>query len=164
MNPLQRFWQGRAPRERRMLVRGAVVLLLIALYLFAWEPLRDARNGLRQRVASANADLVWMRAIAPQVAASAPTQDDGVRDTRSLLARVDASARESGLGGALLRVEPVAQGQVRVQFENVGFDALMRWVETLSTRHGTRIGELSVQRAAGVGRVDVRLSLEEPAR
>ena len=41
---------------------------------------------------------------------------------------------------------------------------LMRWVEALSTRHGTRIGELSAQRAAGVGRVDVRLSLEEPAR
>lgn len=164
MNPLQRFWQGRAPRERVMLARGAVVLAAIAIYFLAWEPLRDSRNALRERVATANADLAWMRAIAPQVAAQAPVQSDGVRDTRSLLARVDASAREAGLGGALLRVEPVAQGQVRVQFEDVGFDALMRWVEALSTRHGTRIGELSAQRAAGVGRVDVHLSLEEPAR
>ncbi|MBB5207234.1 type II secretion system protein GspM [Chiayiivirga flava] len=164
MNPLRRFWQGRAPRERTMLARGAVVLVLMALYFGAWEPLRDSRDAWRARVATANADLAWMRAVAPQIAAQAPAQDGAARDTRSLLARADASAREAGLGGALLRVEPVAQGQVRVHFEDVGFDALMRWLESLSSRHGTRVGELRAQRAAGVGRVDALLSLEESAR
>lgn len=164
MNALQRFWQGRAPRERSMLVRGAVVLVLIAVYFGAWEPLRDARNTWRERVAVADADLAWMRAVSPQVAARAGATPAGARDTRSLLARADASAREAGLGGALLRVEPVADGQVRVHFEDVGFDALMRWVETLAERHGTRVTDFSAQRAAGVGRVDARLSLQEPTR
>lgn len=161
MNALQRFWQGRAPRERAMLVRGGVALVLIVLWFGAWEPLRDARNTWRERVATADADIAWMRAVAPQVASRAASSPAGTRDTRSLLARADASARDAGLGGALLRVEPVSQGQVRVYFEDVDFDALMRWVETLSERHGTRVSEMGVQRAAGVGRVDARLSLEE---
>jgi general secretion pathway protein M len=84
-----------------------------------------------------------------------------MRDNRSLLARVDASAREAGLGDVLLRVEPVSSGQVRVQFERAGFDALVRWLEDLSTRYGTRVTELSATRSEGVGLVDARLSLDE---
>jgi general secretion pathway protein M len=80
---------------------------------------------------------------------------------RSLLARVDASAREAGLGSALLRAEPIGTGNVRVTFQQAGFDALMRWIETFSAQHGARVGELSVQRADGVGLVDARLTLEE---
>lgn len=163
MNALQRTWRGLAPRDRRMLGGGALVLAAILAYVGAWEPLVAARNDWRLRVATAQADLAWMRAVAPQVRAQGEAQPAAV-DNRSLLARADATAREAGLGGALLRVEPVAEGQVRVIFEDVAFDDLMRWVEGLAATHGTRVGELSAQRAAGVGRVDARLSLEDAAR
>lgn len=161
MSTLRRRWQALAPREQRTVATGALALLLIAGYLLVWEPMQQARADARVRVAGAEADLAWMRAAAPLVqqrGIAAPLQP---ADGRSLLARVDASARESGLGGSLLRVEPVATGQVRAYFEQAGFDALMRWVEVLSQRHGTRVTELSVQRADGVGLVDARMSLEE---
>lgn len=164
MNALQRYWRGLGPRERNVLGLALGALVLVLGYVGLWEPLIDSRNEWRNRVATAQADLAWMRATAPQVRernGAAPVRSN---DSRSLLARADASAREAGLGGSLLRVEPVADGQVRVYFEDVGFDAVVRWVETLSAQYGTRVGELSAQRADGVGRVDVRLSLEESAR
>lgn len=164
MNALQRYWRGLGQRERKVLASGAAALVLVLGYVLLWEPLVDSRNEWRNRVATAQADLAWMRATAPQVRernVGAPVRSS---DGRSLLARVDASAREAGLGGSLLRVEPVADGQVRVYFEDAGFDAVVRWVETLSAQYGTRVGELSAQRADGVGRVDVRLSLEESTR
>lgn len=155
-------WQELAPRERRTLTVGAAVLLVTVAYLLLWEPLAQSRDDWRARVAAAETDLAWMRAAAPQVLSRRGTQPIAVApDGRSLLARVDAGAREAGLGTALLRVEPVAAGQVRVTFEQAGFDALMRWIESLSAQYGTRVTELSVQRAAGVGLVDARLSLEE---
>ena len=83
-----------------------------------------------------------------------------MRDGRSLLALVDATARTSGVGEALLRVEPVAGGQVRVYFESAGFDVLVAWLEELEAQQGVRTGDVSIQRAAGVGRVDARMSLE----
>lgn len=161
MSALRRRWQALAPREQRTVAWGALALVLMAGYLLLWEPMVQNRDAARIRVASAEADLAWMRAAAPLLQRRGPAPPQLPADGRSLLARVDASARESGLGGSLLRVEPVAAGQVRAYFEQAGFDAMMRWVEVLSQRHGTRVTELSVQRADGVGLVDARMSLEE---
>ena len=160
MSLMARF-QSLAPRERRALTLGAVVLLLVLGYVLAWEPLLQSRDAWRVRVAAAEADLAWMRAAAPRVQAAAGTAPaTAAPDGRSLLARVDASAREAGLGTSLLRVEPIAAGQVRVTFEQAGFDALMHWLETLAAAQGVRVTELSAQRADGVGLVDARVSLQ----
>jgi general secretion pathway protein M len=156
-------WQALAPRERGMLALGAVFVLGVLVWLLAWEPLAQSRDALRLQVQAGETDLAWMRAAAPLVrerAAASPAPL--VKDGRSLLARADASAREAGLGNALLRVEPVSDGQVRVQFQGAGFDALMRWVEALSAQGGVRVNEFSARRAEGVGLVDANLSLEEP--
>jgi general secretion pathway protein M len=163
MSALRGRWESLAPRERGLLMLGAVFVAATLAYVLAWEPLRQSRDTLRLQVQAGEADLAWMRAAAPLVrerGASAPAPL--VRDGRSLLARADASAREAGLGNALLRVEPVSEHQVRVQFQGVGFDALMRWVEALSAQASVRVGEFSARRAAGVGLVDAQLSLEEP--
>lgn len=164
MNAFQRYWRGLATRERTVLSLAVAALVIALGYVALWEPLIKSRNEWRERVASTQADLAWMRAVAPQVRERAGAMPVRTNDNRSLLARADASAREAGLGGSLLRVEPVADGQVRVYFEDAGFDAVARWVETMAAQYGTRVGELGAQRADGVGRVDVRLSLEESAR
>lgn len=165
MSVLRERWDALAPRERSVLAAGAVVLLAVLAYVLVWEPLAQSRDALRTQVQAGEADLAWMRAAAPQVreraaSAPAPVSNDG----RSLLARADASAREAGLGNALLRVEPVSDGQVRVYFQQAGFDPLMRWVEALSAQGSLRVGEFSARRAEGVGVVDANLSLEEPTR
>ena len=162
MSALRQRWDALASRERRMLTVGALVVVLVVGYLAIWEPLAQRRDAWRVRVVAAEGDLAWMRSVAPQVEAqSAGRPATLVPDSRSLLARADATAREAGLGTSLLRVEPVSANQVRVYFEQAGFDAMMRWLETLAERHGTRVVEMSSQRAEGVGLVDARVTLEE---
>lgn len=164
MSALRQRWEALAPRERRMLALGAFVVALVVGYLAIWEPLAQRRDAWRTRVAAAESDLAWMRGVAPQVEAQSATRGASlVPDSRSLLARADATARDAGLGTSLLRVEPVGANQVRVYFEQAGFDAMMRWLETLAERHGTRVIEMSSQRADGVGLVDARVTLEESA-
>ena len=163
MSALRQRWDAMAPRERVMVALAGIVVAATLLYVGAWEPLAQSRDALRLQVQAGETDLAWMRAAAPLVrerAATAPAPL--VNDGRSLLARADASAREAGLGNALLRVEPVSDAQVRVQFQGAGFDALMRWVEALSAQNGVRVNEFSARRAEGVGLVDAHLSLEEP--
>jgi general secretion pathway protein M len=165
VSALRQRWDALASRERGVLVAGAVVLLAVLAFVLVWEPLAQSRDALRTQVQAGEADLAWMRAAAPQVReraanAPAPVSNDG----RSLLARADASAREAGLGNSLLRVEPVSDRQVRVYFQQAGFDPLMRWVEALSAQGSLRVGEFSARRAEGVGVVDANLSLEEPTR
>lgn len=159
MNALRQLWSDLAPRDQRILFAGGLFLLLVLVWIGLWEPLRTARDAARVRVTASSSDLATMRAIAPrlrELGGSATTP----ADTRSLLVLVDATARESVVGDALLRVEPVAGDQVRVYFEGVGFDALVEWLEQLQARHGIGIAELGINRAAGVGRVDARLLLQ----
>jgi general secretion pathway protein M len=164
MSAVRQRWEALAPRERRIIALGAAVVVAVLFYLLLWEPLAQRREAWRVRVVAAESDLAWMRAVAPQVGARAATRPVTlVPDSRSLLARADASAREAGLGAALLRVEPVSARQVRVYFEQAGFDAMMRWLEALAARQGTRVVEMSAQRADGVGLVDARVTLEDPA-
>lgn len=162
---MKAWWSGLAERERRLLSLGAVFVALLLGWLLVWEPLQQSREDWRRRALAAEANLRWMQAASEQVVAR---RGSGVvaapADGRSLLARVDSGAREAGLGGSLLRVEPTGPDQVRVQFQQAAFDALVQWLETMAQRDGVRVVELSVTRADGSGLVDARLALEQPQR
>lgn len=152
-----------SPRERRLLLVAGVLLLLFLGWLLLWRPLAAARDTLRGQVAQSAAELSWMRQALPALAGSAQSQAPRASDGRSLLARVDAGAREAGLGETLLRVEPVSASEVRVSFGGADFDALVGWMEAFTAAHDATVTELSVQRVQGVGRVDARLALREGA-
>lgn len=159
------WWRQLAERERRLLQLAAATIVLALGYLLVWEPLQAGRADWRQRALAAEANLAWMRTAADEVVARrGQVGPQTPADGRSLLARVDSGARDAGLGGALLRVEPTGPDQVRVQFQQAGFDPLMQWLESMAAREGVRVTELSVSRADGSGLVDARLALEQVAR
>lgn len=161
---MKAWWLGLSAREQRVLGIGAALAALLLLYALAWLPLERSRAALRLQVAAAEANLDWMRAAAPEVQrlrAGGSGSEPAVQDRRSLLARVDAGAREAGLGPSLLRVEPAGEGQVRLSLQQAGFDPLVAWLEELSRRGGARVTELNVQSTGASGQVDARIALEE---
>ena len=52
-----------------------------------------------------------------------------------------------------------ADVEVRVWFEDVAFDNLARWMHELETRHGVRVTNADLERRAGAGLVNARLTL-----
>jgi general secretion pathway protein M len=159
---MKAWWLGLSARDQRILQVGGVLALLLLVYALAWLPLQRSRDALRVQAAAVDASLRWMQAAAPEVARlRGQGAGQGPRDGRSLLARVDAGARAAGLGGALLRVEPVAEGQVRLVFQQVGFDPLMAWLEDFARSDGARVSEFNVQSTGATGQVDARIGLEE---
>ena len=155
------WWQQLAARERAMLGWGGLLSVLLLGYALVWAPLQDSRVAWRERAMAADASLRWMQSTAQglQGMTRAPVTADG----RSLLARIDATARTSGLAGALLRVEPVTAQQVRAQFQSASFDALCDWLDALKRDQGVRLDEFSVRRSAGSGLVDARVTVSEGA-
>ena len=153
------WWQSLSGRDQRMLRWGALLAGVLLLYGALWLPLSRDRDQWRQRAEAADSSWAFMRdALAHGAIASSPV-DSG--DNRSLLARVDGGAREAGLGGVLLRVEPVSERQVRVYFQGAPFDRLMEWLQPTAQRFRIRVDELSIQRADGVGLVEARMTLSE---
>ena len=161
------WWDSLAARDRRVIAIGVAVLIGTGAWL-GFEALFEARASLRKQVATAEADAAWMKQASTSLVQlrQAGVVATGDRAGRSLLALADASARESGLGAALKRVEPVNEGRVNVWFENAPFDVMATWLESLAQRYGVSVDELSVDRVdnSGQGLVNARVTLLDTPR
>lgn len=157
------WWQGLALQERRVLVLGALIAAVLLGWAFAWHPLAQRRDDLRQQVANARASLATVRAGVADAAerGKAAKRAGGERAGRSLLALADATARAGGLGDALKRVEPAGSANVKVGFEDVRFDALVAWIEALANDYGIETVDLSVDRGNANGLANARVTLQD---
>lgn len=159
------WWSGLSDRERWLVGGGGAAAVALLIYLLVWEPFRDGLADRRQTVAALRADLAWMQQAAAelkrlQADPGGPARPAGQRP--SLLILVDQSARAAGLGEAVKRVEPQGADKIRIQLEDAGFDALIRWLGALEREHGVFTDNAAISPKSTAGRVDARLILGEP--
>ena len=147
-----------SPRDRRTLLVGGVIaaiLFLLAVVL----PLDHSVSRLHAQVTRKQADLVWMRRVAPEIAAAGPVRGGS---GESLIVIVDQSARESGLGNSLAGSQPSGQTGLSVQLQKAPFDALVGWLARLSQQNGVQIESANIDSAGEPGLVDASLVLKRP--
>ena len=147
-----------SPRDRRTLLVGGVIaaiLFVLAIIL----PLDHSVSRLHDQVAQKQADLVWMRTAAPEIAAAGPVRGNS---GESLIVIVDQSARESGLGNSLAGSQPSGRGGLSVQLEKAPFDALVGWLARLSQQNGVQIESASIDTTGQPGTVNASLVLKSP--
>jgi general secretion pathway protein M len=145
-------------RDRRTLAVGgaaAAILFILAVVL----PLDHRVSRLHDQVSTKQADLVWMRSAAPEIAAAGPMRSTS---GESLIVIVDQSARESGLGGALAGSQPSGRGGLSVQLEKAPFDTLVGWLARLSQQNGVQIESATIDSAGSPGTVNASLVLKSP--
>ena len=151
-------FQSLSPRDRRMvLVGGAIAAVLFVLAVIL--PLDHNVSNLHDQVTRKQADLVWMRNAAPEIAAAGPVRSNA---GESLIVVVDQSARESGLGSALAGSQPSGAGNLSVQLQKASFDALVGWLARLSQQNGVQIESATIDSAGEPGLVDASLVLKSP--
>lgn len=157
---MRAYWSQLNRRQQRLLSAAMAVLVVAVLFVSVWEPLLESRNFEQERVAAQRALLDWLEAVEPAAAALRQGQA-GARDLggRSLLGLADQTARAAGLAGALTRIEPVGENQVRVWLDEADFTATMRWLEGLSINHPVRAAQLEIERGRSAGMVNVRVTL-----
>ncbi len=154
-----------APRERVMVITGAVVLVLFLVYALAWSPLRSGYLELQNNVEVQRETALWMQENAQRLAqlkrtrGAAPSGLGG----QSLLALADRTARSGGLGDALKRVEPEGSNNVKVWLEGASFDVLIGWLGSLGNKYGISADTVTMERVSDKsGRVNARLTLQAP--
>ncbi len=145
-------------RDRRTLLIGGVIaaiLFVLAVIL----PLDRSVSHLHDQVTRKQADLVWMRRAAPEIAAAGPVHGTS---GESLIVVVDQSARESGLGGSLAGSQPSSRGSLSVQLQKAPFDVLVGWLARLSQQNGVQIESATIDSAGPPGTVNASLVLKSP--
>jgi len=157
MDALLAWFQAQSPRDQRVAMIGAVVVLLILIFGI-FVPLDTSVARAHARVQHKESDLAWMRAVTPQLAA-AGTAIAAPTSQRSLIVVIDSSARESGLGSALNTTEPSGPGALRVRLDRASFDTLVAWLAKLSQQNGIRVEQGTIDAAGPPGLVNAGILL-----
>lgn len=146
------------PREQQILLVGAIVVALALAYLAIWEPAATARQQTVQALADARDTAVRIERL--QAISGSPAHKTSLAGAnQSLLATVDQASKASRIGTPPSRLQPDGDTRVRVWFENVSFDSVVGWLNTLQTAYGIRVENAEFTHKDKPGLVDVRLSL-----
>ncbi|MFZ2235610.1 MAG: type II secretion system protein M [Dokdonella sp.] len=156
------WWDGLQTRERLIFGGGLALAVVMLVWGVVWQPLGHERARLGDEVEVQRRELALVRAVAaiPSTAANSPSVKLD-RQGKSLLALVDASARDANLESQLKRVEPIGNRSVRASFEFASFDTIVGWLESLAKSYGVHVTDLSVDRVEGNGLVSARITLED---
>lgn len=153
-------WRQLELRQRRLIGLAVLVLAAALVYVWIWEPLVQARETERARIAQQQALLNWLEAVTPM----AERLRDNSRssrdlDGRSLLGLADETARAAGLAGSVARIEPTGDDEVRVWLEGADFVSVVGWLESFSRARPVQVSQLQVDRTGNEGKINVRVTL-----
>lgn len=146
-------------REQRLVKIGAAAAVLILIF-GVLLPLDSSVSRARARVTQKQADLVWMRGVAPYVAALTPVHQPG-SGGESLLVVVDRSVREAGMEKALAGTEPSGPGTIQVRLEKAPFDAMVGWLSRLSQQNGLSVDGATIDSTGSPGLVNAAIVLRQ---
>jgi general secretion pathway protein M len=145
-------WRALALRER-WLVGAAIALMLFTLGQLSWRGGQAALADLRADVQAQREALSLAQAL--DRAGPAAAADAGV----PLLTLAERSARETGVGAALKRLDGADGGRVRARLEGAPFGTLVRWLAAVQSSSGASIESITLQRSTDPGLVEANIVL-----
>ncbi|MEE9494017.1 MAG: type II secretion system protein M [Gammaproteobacteria bacterium] len=147
-------------RERMMVIAAAVFVALFLLYSLFLSPMLSKYQSLKENVVSQEENLQWMRTAVAEVRTLRGATASGGQGLggRSLLSVVDESARSSGLGQQIKRIEPDGNKGVKIWFEQADFDKMIVWLGNLTRSYQIETSNVSIEPQAP-GSVNARIIL-----
>lgn len=146
-------------REQWLVGVGAIVVTITVLYLAIWEPIAGAHTHRAEGLVAQRALAERLEAAAAELQSMRGNGNATVDRSTSVLSAIDQSSKQGPVGKAPDRMQPEGDKEVKVWFEDVPFDALLRWLVILQTRYGVSVQTLEVERQPAVGRVNARMTL-----
>lgn len=159
LQALRAKWDELQVRERQILMLGAAFVVAAIVYGGIMLPLSHSKMALQKSVDRAQTNLVWMRNAVTQIKTlrregKAPQALKG-----SLLATVDASARDAGLSGAIKSLQQDSSSSVRARLEDAPFDTVLSWLAGLEEDYGVHVDSLDLDRAKDTGKINASVVL-----
>ena len=140
------------PRERWILIAGAVVVVVIGLWAGVLLPLRAQSSTLQDAVESKQRLLLDLSRLG-----AAPTARPGSPTDTTLFALVDRTAQAHGL--RITRSRPNGPSGVDVTLQAVPFDTLMTWLMTLHGTYSVDVESAQLSTARSQGLVNGQVTL-----
>ena len=165
MAKLTRWLSTLQPRELRVVLLLALVMITAVSWQFVLQPLQAARTGKIDAYQTALADLQWMQRHAgaaknlPKSAGQASAAIQPIRDSNGLLSLVTDTAATYKI--SITNAQPAPDGTLQMSMDRVSFFRLLTWLESLQKTHGVTIDQMAIEKIAeSPGYVSARVTLK----
>jgi general secretion pathway protein M len=153
---LRGHWAARAPREQRVLAAGGFLLLILVGYGGVYEPLRQARAKLAERLPALRAELRLMRVQAMEIERLRTHMGAAAKGT--LEQRIKSSAAAFNLGEAFTQFTALSQDQIQVVTHPLPTGTWVDWLADLG-RQGVTVARCRIDAAEQTGMARLELTL-----
>ncbi|AQH00001.1 general secretion pathway protein GspM [Burkholderia sp. KK1] len=154
---LSEFWEVRTPREKTLLMWGAIALGIALVYLVLWAPAYEGRARLRQSLPAMQRQLATMNAQANEARSLAPATE-GVMPTGGALR--DALAKSLADNGMQPTQIQVIGAAVQIQLKNASFPNWTMWLDDARKQFKVQVSDARVTALKQDGQVDLTASLQ----
>lgn len=150
------WFLSREPRERIVLVLGAIAVAALVLWRFVLMPVITGAAELRSDVDEKSRLLVDLQRAAAIAPADSPARP---ASTQSLVVLIDRMVQSHNLSSAVTRTRLDGPNGVNVTFQSARFNALLSWLVALESDHGVTVENASVTGAREPGLVNGQILL-----
>jgi general secretion pathway protein M len=156
-------WSGVSPRERRLVLFAAVLLLLAAVFLVLVEPAWRGRAALQKELPLLRAQFATVQSLAQEAGTLAGRGGAAPVSAAQVRLALEKSAAAAGLGPSLQKIE--LNGElIEMRFRGVSHERWLGWLAAALPETRARVVDLSLTREAAPGVVSARVVLEAPRR
>jgi len=160
MKQLRQWLETREPRERVILILGAITVLIGLFYFSLWNPLATAIVKKQSSITSIESTLANMHESAAEIVRlRALSGSSQARNKRPLLSTIDATAQSMKLRQMIRTIKPKGQNAAQVWFDDVPFDQLMKWLSQLQITAGVQVESITLHKRDAPGYVQARITL-----
>jgi general secretion pathway protein M len=140
---LREFWAERSARERSLLAGGAAAVVLVALYLFLWQPGLGASRRLSAALPKLRAQVELMRAQQAEIAVLRKSAGDALKGG-DLRVSLEASLARTPFAKSVQRIEATSAERATVAVVSASFDDWLRWVAAAQRESRARLERGSI--------------------
>jgi general secretion pathway protein M len=160
---LLRRWAGLQSRERRILAVGGGLVLLVLVWLLAFEPAWIGRKKLATELPTLRGQLAQMEGLAVEARRLSSQAPQGVDTPAQLKVALEQSIEAAGLKGAVSQLT-VSGDLIDLRFKAVAFAPWVAWFDSALRETRLRAIDVAVERETAPGMVSARLTLEAQKR
>lgn len=144
-------------REQRMVMIGAIAVLIFIGYQFVLSPLTNKAANLRKQMVADKKTLAWMESTDQAIQAKSVNGATTAKPTTpvALMSALQVAIMRAGLNAELKELKQTSNDSVNLRFSKVPFDRVMKMVLSVMNEQKAAISQMSVATANEPGLVDI---------
>jgi len=149
--------------EKRLLKYGSILVVVVLVWVLIYKPITGKIIHNQQKVQKLQAQYKQMKDSTKMLKKQFNKVNNFSRNpNKPFISWIDAQLAKNNLSQYVTRAEPKDNNTLIISFENIVFDELVAWLETLEKNYSISINEADI---SGIDRdnglCNARLTLEE---